>query len=333
MNILLIIKKLIFSENNLALVGLIFLTSSIIFGLYIYNYEHFSTLNTFYYLITTATTVGYGDLSPQTDTGKILAIIYMIISIGSLGILIGVVGEKLLNIGQNIKKGKIMINSKVNLLIVGYPSEEKIKNLISQLRKNKKFKNKTIVLISDKLTEKPSWFVDFDVSFISGVGSDIETLESANINDTELALVLAEDSEDIRSDDFSSSTISVIENLNPSIKTIVEKVRKSDILFITANADIITDVTSANILSQEILNEGAIEFEKAIFDNDIEGTQYNEEYTGNDTEWKDLALKYIMEGKVPEGYRNTDMELFNFLPFPTDIVKKGAIFKYRGKHR
>jgi len=333
MNILLIIKKLIFSENNLTFVGLSFLISSIVFGIYIKYFEGFNTLDTFYYLITTATTVGYGDLSPKTETGKILAIIYMIVSISSLGILIGVVGDKLLKFGEKIKKGKIMINSKVDLLIVGYPSEEKIKNLVSQLRKDKTFKNKKIVLISNKIEERPLWFVDFEIAFIYGLGSDVEVLNSANINDTELALVLAQDSEDISSDDFSSSTISVIESLNPSVKTIVEKVRKSDILFTTANADIITNVTSANILSQEILDEGAIEFEKAIFDNDIEGTQYNEKYLGEDISWKNIAFKYIIDGKIPEGFKNNDMENFNFLPSPNEVIKKGATIKYRGKNK
>lgn len=37
--------------------------------------------------ITTATTVGYGDISPQTDIGKLAAVILMLLGIGFIGML------------------------------------------------------------------------------------------------------------------------------------------------------------------------------------------------------------------------------------------------------
>ena len=324
------LKRFLLSRGNLFLTGIIYFISSIIFGLYMINVEGLSAIDSIYYLVTTSTTVGYGDISPTKDLGKILGLTYMIISITSLGVLIGVVGDRLLTFGEKIRKGLIMIKKDVDLLIVGYPSEEKIRNLIEQLNKDEDFKEKHIVLISHSLTEKPLWFSDFDMDFINGLGSDEQVLLRANIKSVKKALILAEDSEDIRSDDFSSSTVSVIESLNSDVHTIVEKVRKSSALFIAANADIITNVSSANLLAQEILNEGAIEFEKAIFDNEIEGTQYNEKYNSESKPWKEVAYEYILKGKVPEGFKNKGEE-FNFLPLPENIVEKGAVIKYRGK--
>ena len=292
--------------------------------------EGLSMIDTIYYLVTTSTTVGYGDISPTTDLGKLLGILYMVISITALGVLIGVVGDRLLKFGEKVKKGLIMVTKKVDLLIVGYPSEEKIKDLIEQLNQDEDYSGKHIVLVSKTLAEKPLWFADYNMDFIAGLGSDEEVLLRANIMNVDKALILAADGEDIRSDDFSSSTVSVIESMNTNVHTIVEKVRKSPALFIAANADVITNVSSANLLAQEILNEGAIEFEKAIFDNDIEGTQYNAYYNGKNKSWKEIAYEYIMEGKIPEGFKNKGDE-FNFLPCPDDVVEKGAVIKYRGK--
>jgi voltage-gated potassium channel len=45
----------------------------------------------------TVTTVGYGDISPVTVEGKIIASILMIIGIGILGVLISTLGAVSLN--------------------------------------------------------------------------------------------------------------------------------------------------------------------------------------------------------------------------------------------
>ncbi len=39
--------------------------------------------------IVTATTVGYGDLSPMTTTGRVLAVVLMIVGIGTIGMITG----------------------------------------------------------------------------------------------------------------------------------------------------------------------------------------------------------------------------------------------------
>lgn len=44
--------------------------------------EKFSWLNSIFFCVTTLTTVGYGDIVPTTDAGKIFTIFYILIGIG-----------------------------------------------------------------------------------------------------------------------------------------------------------------------------------------------------------------------------------------------------------
>ncbi|WP_236692631.1 potassium channel family protein [Lactobacillus amylolyticus] len=49
--------------------------------------EHVSLGESFWWAIATATTVGYGDISPHTIVGKIVALLLMIVGIGIIGML------------------------------------------------------------------------------------------------------------------------------------------------------------------------------------------------------------------------------------------------------
>jgi voltage-gated potassium channel len=46
-----------------------------------HSVEEWSYLDSAYFLVITATTIGYGDITPQTDLGKILTMIYSFIGV------------------------------------------------------------------------------------------------------------------------------------------------------------------------------------------------------------------------------------------------------------
>jgi voltage-gated potassium channel len=303
--------------------------------------EKLSVSDTVYYLITTATTIGYGDISPVTNLGKMLVIPYMFVSITTLGIVLSLTGEKVYHISLKIKKGLISVkNSK--LLIIGYPSETKVKDIITQLYADETFKENKITIIDNMLEEKPEWMSEYNIYFIKGLGSDKSVLNRADIQNVETALILASNPTDILSDDSTSSTIAVIEALNSNVRTIAERVRKDTLLFESVGCDVVTRVTSAEILAQEIIDEGAIEIEKAIFSNTTVGTQYNLSLTKKDIEnlfkknnikWSEIAILFIMKDAVAEGYKCKGEKYFNLSPKANDIIKDDFIIKYRSVSR
>ncbi len=56
---------------------------TVIIGVTFYHYvEHLSWLDAYYFSIITLTTVGYGDISPETPAGKIFTTLYIIAGVG-----------------------------------------------------------------------------------------------------------------------------------------------------------------------------------------------------------------------------------------------------------
>ena len=55
-----------------------------------------STADGIYWSLTTMTTVGYGDLSPETTGGRVLAVAVMLVGIGFVAVLTGAIAERFL---------------------------------------------------------------------------------------------------------------------------------------------------------------------------------------------------------------------------------------------
>ncbi|MEN8712849.1 MAG: potassium channel family protein [Arenicellales bacterium] len=83
------------------------LTTLLISGTIFYHHEEgWKVLDAFYFCVMTMTTIGYGDLTPTTDTAKIFTIIYAFMSIGVFVALAAKLAQALLNPKLAKKAGK-----------------------------------------------------------------------------------------------------------------------------------------------------------------------------------------------------------------------------------
>ena len=69
--------------------------------------EGFSWLDSFYFCTITLTTIGYGDISPKTDIGKLFTIPYAIVGIGILGAIINVLNQRRLERVKNRQEQRL----------------------------------------------------------------------------------------------------------------------------------------------------------------------------------------------------------------------------------
>lgn len=76
--------------------GLVIITFVVIAvgTLFYHLVEGLSWVDALYFTMITLTTVGYGDISPQTTAGKLFTIVYILVGLGIIATFISLVAEK-----------------------------------------------------------------------------------------------------------------------------------------------------------------------------------------------------------------------------------------------
>ena len=101
-----------------------------------------SMLDAVWWTVATVTTVGYGDIVPITDTGKIVAIFFMFFGIGILALFLSVLGTQFYKRRFEKEEKKI---SHAQKLILGR---------MDDLEKNQKDLQKDLRNVIEKIKEK-----------------------------------------------------------------------------------------------------------------------------------------------------------------------------------
>lgn len=240
--------------NNIRL----FLLVIAVFGFcsfYIHYLEPETFPNTFeglWWVLTTVTTVGYGDVSPHTTEGKILGIFLFVVGIGLMGVVIGKV-INLFSLYRILKEeGKLPYTKSNHYILLGWG--ERTKGTLKELLNDGE--NREVVIIAD-LPQTP--FRHENVTFLQGKPGNRETLLDANIAKAETVLIFSDESiqDSSLSDGKSLLIASTIEKLSidlgEAIYTIVE-VQKEDHIdnfkHLKVDEFVISDETFSRIMAK-----------------------------------------------------------------------------------
>lgn len=201
--------------------------------IFISEQETNSKINTlfdaFWYTLVTITTVGYGDITPDSVPGRIAAMVLLIAGVALFGALSGKFASFLFDRQQKRDKGLLnMAKMKNHFLICGWkPNFERI--LAGILNANPEVPNEKIVILNsagqgeiDRI-KSDSRFKG--INYLHGDFTDEDTLIKAQIKTAERALILADLSENysaLENDSRAVLAVITMKNLNPRIYCVAE---------------------------------------------------------------------------------------------------------------
>jgi voltage-gated potassium channel len=228
MHILLRISLGLIKMKNLTLIIttalFIFISTMVMYSLEPDNFE--SLLNTFYFVMTTFTTVGYGDYSPVTLPGKFFAVFMFLIGIGLLGVVIGKIVDSFTIFRRMREEGRLNYIKDQHIIIIGWgkKSDSAIKEILDS-------DAETEVLIIDTLPKAPGDVTDNRIHYIQGDPTTEEPYQKANIEKASAVIIFSDDNiQDPSLKDAKTLLVSItVERLAPAVHTTVEVMTEKNI--------------------------------------------------------------------------------------------------------
>ncbi|MFC1716137.1 potassium channel family protein [Candidatus Poribacteria bacterium] len=213
----------------------------------------------------TITTVGYGDLYPQTTGGRIIGVVVMVFGIGFLGMFTATIASVFVERRIRQDRGlKALKGLKNHILLCGwnYTANE----VISEIHADDK--TKEIVIVAN-LEEKP---VDGDnVDFVRGDPADVDKLEMACLSGAKTAIVLHDESGTGNGRDGQGIlTVLAIKYACPEIYVCVQILDENNVDHcLRAGADevIVTGALTAKLLGQATLDHGVTKIVSELLSN------------------------------------------------------------------
>lgn len=180
--------------------------------------ETFPTLfEGFWWVMTTVTTVGYGDYSPLTTEGRLFAILLYIFGIGLIGVLIGKVVDWFSGLRKLTMEGKMAYKGNNHIVIIGW--SQKASYAVDEILNSEL---KVDIVLIDQLEISP--IIKDRVYFVQGNASKEETLSRANIQGAQSVLIFSDEKilDPLLSDGKTLIIASSVESMAEEVHTIVE---------------------------------------------------------------------------------------------------------------
>ncbi|WP_062047554.1 potassium channel family protein [Bacillus sp. JCM 19034] len=211
-----------------------------------------------WWVMTTVTTVGYGDYVPKTVLGQIFGIFLYLSGIALIGVMIGKIVDGFSTYQKMKEEGKLNYRGKDHFIIIGWSS--KTYKTIEELLMIKK---SDLILIDTKQTAPLS---HPRIQYIQGDPTSRETLERANILQAASVCIFASDPihNSIEADGKTLLIASAIENYaserSHPIYTIAEVLNEKHISnFKHANVDeyILSNQVFSDLMAQSAIYNGS----------------------------------------------------------------------------
>ena len=202
-----------------------------------------------YFLAVTGSTVGYGDMSPQTNAGQLFTAFFVIpLSLALFGLIIGKVLSALSALWYRQFKGKHHVNLSNHIVVIGY-NRERTPHLVQMLKREEK--QRQIVLISVEQQQNP---LPEHVEFINVHGfTDVDDLERANIEQASCLVV------DTDTDEMTLTIALFVAQMNPNAHLVAHFIDDVKCQILSAhcpNSECISNL-STELLAKSVMDFGS----------------------------------------------------------------------------
>ena len=190
-------------------------------------FEELSLGDAIWITLTTVTTVGYGDLSAQTDLGRAATV--LLLYFGGIFILAKIAGDYFdfrLERRQKMLNGLWRWNMKDHIVIINTPThnaEQYFERLISQFRTVTDYEEIPIQLLTPAYPDglHPA-LQKHGVIHYSGNANSEDSLSAVNIDEAHQVIILASDETDIMSDSYTFDILHRLKEMNIKGNVLVE---------------------------------------------------------------------------------------------------------------
>ena len=252
----------------------------------------------FWYSIISITTIGYGDFSATTLGARIGTAVFVILfGLTAFTSAVGIGVEWVVDRQHKERTGMGRTNARHHLLIINFPNERRVRQIIEEFAHDARHKQDDFVIVSDQIETLP--FALPNVTFIRGSPIEEETYVRANVMSASQAIILSTGYDDPNSDSVAASIVSILEHLNPDIRSIAECLNANHSLLFKGSKNVSLVYTfriSNNLIVQEAQDPGVNLLTNAITSNQIEGTLISTKVEGSvDTSlaYRDIAKKLL----------------------------------------
>lgn len=307
---------------------IIYLLSSIVIITILYdivymsieNVTSFSTM--LYYNVVTASTVGYGDLSPQTALGKVLTLLYIPIVIALFAGIISVIGTIIYDNITKTNRGERPIDNDIDYLIIG-GFRRKMDDLATELIAAKQ----RVALINTAYDQRPHLYKKHEILWIKGGARELKMI---NLEAVSNFIILCNDPSDPLTDAISIFTVEALTTELERGKRAIVEVVDHDTLSHHRNITFIK-IMESKWIACEALNPGSTLHLRQLLDNNDPLTQINS-LCQQDTTLSTLAQE--QHSMVPIGVMNVEGNWRFFPENPHHPIQKGELVKciYNRKH-
>lgn len=174
--------------------------------------------------VVTLTTVGYGDITPASPSGRLIGIALMFCGIGILSMFTASIASFFVELNLKRERGMDILSLEGHIILCEW--NRRAPEILRELRSDSRTAHASIVLVAT-MDNKP---VDDDlIFFLQGEATD-ENLRRANIETAKSVIILGDDRLDPGARDAKAVlTTLTVESLNPDAYTIVELVRTENV--------------------------------------------------------------------------------------------------------